>query len=146
MILSEYLWGFKLQKIAENLWARNIDAEREARIFANSLNDATQEAFEKLMPGFDADLFTDMAMFPGIDEFFALEEILKLVQSCEYDLVIFDTAPTGHTLRALTAPDYIKTFLLKILRMKAKIENLKGILFRKKRYGISYGSHFRRGL
>ena len=123
--------GFDTTKITENLWARNIDAEREAKTFADSLNDATQEAFEKLMPGFDADLFTDMAMFPGIDEFFALEEILKLVQSCEYDLVIFDTAPTGHTLRALTAPDYIKTFLLKILRMKAKIENLKGILFRK---------------
>ena len=123
--------GLQTTKIAENLWARNIDAEREAKVFANSLNEATQEAFEKLMPGFDADLFTDMAMFPGIDEFFALEEILKLVQSCEYDLVIFDTAPTGHTLRALTAPDYIKTFLLKILRMKAKIENLKGMLFRK---------------
>jgi arsenite-transporting ATPase len=123
--------GQDITQITDNFWAKNIDAEKEARIFADSLNSATQETFEKLMPGFDADLFTDMAMFPGIDEFFALEEILKLVQSSDYDLVVFDTAPTGHTLRALTAPDYIKTFLLKMLRMKAKVENLKGIFFKK---------------
>jgi len=123
--------GLQTVKIGENLWARNIDAEREAKIFAQSLNEASKETFEKLMPGVDADLFSDMAMFPGIDEFFALEEISKLVHSTDYDIVVFDTAPTGHTLRALTAPDYIKTFLLKILRMKAKVENLKGILFRK---------------
>jgi len=123
--------GLQTTKIADNFWARNIDAEREAKIFADSLNEASKETFEKLMPGVDADLFTDMAMFPGIDEFFALEEISKLVHSTDYDIVVFDTAPTGHTLRALTAPDYIKTFLLKILRMKAKVENLKGILFRK---------------
>ena len=123
--------GLQTVQIKENLWARNIDAEREAKVFAASLNAASKETFEKLMPGVDADLFTDMAMFPGIDEFFALEEISKLVHSTDYDIVVFDTAPTGHTLRALTAPDYIKTFLLKILRMKAKVENLKGILFRK---------------
>ena len=57
-----------------------------------------------------------------MDEYFALEEILKLSQSCDYDIIVFDTAPTGHTLRALTAPDYIKTFLLKMLRMKARLK------------------------
>jgi arsenite/tail-anchored protein-transporting ATPase len=123
--------GLQTTKIGDNFWARNIDAEREAKIFAHSLNEASKDTFEKLMPGVDADLFSDMAMFPGIDEFFALEEISKLVHSTDYDIVVFDTAPTGHTLRALTAPDYIKTFLLKILRMKAKVENLKGLLFRK---------------
>ena len=118
-------------QIAPNLWARNIDAERLARSFAESLNQATSDTFAKMLPGLDPELFSDMAGFPGMDEYFALEEILRLTQSCDYDVVVFDTAPTGHTLRALTAPDYIKTFLLKLLRMKDKIENFKGVLFKR---------------
>lgn len=118
-------------QIAPNFWAKNIDAERMALNFTDTLNQATAETFSKMLPGLDSELFSDMAGFPGMDEYFALEEILRLTQSCDYDVVVFDTAPTGHTLRALTAPDYIKTFLLKILRMKAKIENFKGVLFRR---------------
>lgn len=123
--------GPSVVQIAPNFWAKNIDAERMARNFTDTLNRATSETFAKMLPGLDSELFSDMAGFPGMDEYFALEEILRLTQSCDYDVVVFDTAPTGHTLRALTAPDYIKTFLLKILRMKAKIENFKGVLFKR---------------
>ena len=49
-----------------------------------------------------------------------------------YDVIVFDTAPTGHTLKMLTAPDTIRAFILRVLRMKAKIENIKGFIFRKK--------------
>ena len=58
--------------------------------------------------------------------------IKSLVSLKEYDLIVFDTAPTGHTLKALTAPDTIKEMLLKIRRMKKKISGklLKGIVFK----------------
>jgi anion-transporting ArsA/GET3 family ATPase len=76
-------------------------------------------------------MLSDLSNFPGMDEAFALEEINRLCLSTDYDVVVFDTAPTGHTLKALSAPDYLNTFLLKILRMKAKIENLKGFFIKK---------------
>ena len=41
--------GLQTTKIADNFWARNIDAEREAKIFADSLNAASKETFEKLL-------------------------------------------------------------------------------------------------
>ena len=80
---------------------------------------------------FDPELLTEWASFPGMDEVFALEELLYLVQSVEYDLIVFDTAPTGHTLKALTAPDSLNTFLLRILRMKARVEGLKTMFIKK---------------
>lgn len=123
--------GLKTVSVTHNLWVRNINAEMCARKFVDQLNQSMEESFAKLIPGFDPDLLSETAMFPGMDEYFALEEILNLVQSAEYDIVIFDTAPTGHTLKALTAPDYIRTFILRILRMKAKIENLKGFVWKK---------------
>ncbi len=42
---------------------------------------------------------------PGIDEVAALLEIARLADSGRFDLVIVDTAPTGHTLRMLSMPE-----------------------------------------
>lgn len=67
-----------------------------------------------------------------MEEYFGMEMIYTLMNDASYDVVVFDTAPTGHTLKMLTAPDAIRAFILRILRMKAKIENLKGFIFRKK--------------
>ena len=45
---------------------------------------------------------------PGIDELAALFEIARLARSGRYDLIVVDTAPTGHTLRMLTMPESLR--------------------------------------
>ncbi|CAN5760865.1 hypothetical protein BH18ACI5_BH18ACI5_00240 [soil metagenome] len=42
---------------------------------------------------------------PGIDEIAALLELARYARSPRFDLVIVDTAPTGHTLRMLDMPE-----------------------------------------
>jgi arsenite-transporting ATPase len=42
---------------------------------------------------------------PGIDEIAAWFEILRFGRSGRYDVVVVDTAPTGHTLRMLSLPE-----------------------------------------
>ena len=118
-------------EVSPNFWAKNINAEAMAKCWADDMNKELESSMSKWFPGFDPSLLSETAMFPGMDEMFALEEILRLVQSCDYDLVVFDTAPTGHTLKALSAPDHIKTFLLRILRMKKKIESAKTLFLKK---------------
>jgi arsenite/tail-anchored protein-transporting ATPase len=41
---------------------------------------------------------------PGIEEEYMLNYILELVEGGSYDLVVWDTAPAGHTLRLLHLP------------------------------------------
>jgi arsenite/tail-anchored protein-transporting ATPase len=54
----------------------------------------------------DVDALLDLSV-PGVDELIALIEIDRLAEERDYDLVIVDTAPTGHTLRLLSAPDLV---------------------------------------
>jgi arsenite-transporting ATPase len=41
---------------------------------------------------------------PGIEEEYMLNYILEMVEGSKYDLVVWDTAPAGHTLRLLHLP------------------------------------------
>jgi len=41
---------------------------------------------------------------PGIEEEYMLNYILEMVEGGQYDLVVWDTAPAGHTLRLLHLP------------------------------------------
>ena len=46
---------------------------------------------------------------PGVDELVGLIEIARLTAAGNYQDVIVDTAPTGHTLRLLAAPETVAT-------------------------------------
>jgi arsenite-transporting ATPase len=67
---------------------------------------------------------------PGIDELAALLEIARLAAAGTYDLIVVDTAPTGHTLRMLVTPETLQSMAGVFDRMQAKhrvvVEALRG--------------------
>ncbi|MFX0169074.1 MAG: ArsA family ATPase [Candidatus Hodarchaeota archaeon] len=77
------------------------------------------------MMGFD-DLMDMNA--PGADEALAFSKVLEFIQECEYDLVIFDTAPTGHTLRLLGLPEMLDSFFGKIIKLRLRFSKIFGRL------------------
>ena len=67
-----------------------------------------------------------MSSMPGIDEATSFGEVIKSLDSYKFDLVIFDTAPTGHTLRLLNFPTILDKALLKMIQMKEKFGGMLG--------------------
>ncbi|KAF4696677.1 hypothetical protein FOZ60_016686 [Perkinsus olseni] len=51
---------------------------------------------------------------PGIDEATALSSVVDLLEGGHYDIIVFDTAPTGHTLKLLQLPDILQVGLTKL--------------------------------
>lgn len=52
----------------------------------------------------DYDFVDYVGTAPGIEEEYMLSFIIELVESNKYDIVVWDTAPAGHTLRLLRLP------------------------------------------
>ncbi|KAI3933381.1 hypothetical protein MKW98_006740 [Papaver atlanticum] len=63
---------------------------------------------------------------PGLDEALAISKVMQFVESQEYNMftrIVFDTAPTGHTLRLLSLPDFLDASIGKILKLKQKLSS-----------------------
>ncbi len=65
---------------------------------------------------------------PGIDEILSLITVMDLLESNNQDLIILDTAPTGHLLRFLEMPSALTDWLSWILKLWMKYQNVLGRL------------------
>ncbi|KAL7488214.1 hypothetical protein ACHAW6_013798 [Cyclotella cf. meneghiniana] len=61
---------------------------------------------------------------PGLDELVALSEVLDEKYAEEYDVIVVDTAPTGHTLRMLQLPQFLDGFLMTLLKLRERLRGL----------------------
>lgn len=67
---------------------------------------------------------------PGAQEAALLERIAQLLDTSftDYDLIIFDTAPTGHTLRLFTLPEVMAAWTDGLLKHNQRSEQLGKVL------------------
>jgi arsenite-transporting ATPase len=61
--------------------------------------------------GMDTIEAEELSVFPGMEELFSLMEIRRYSRTSEYDVVVVDCAPTGDTLRLLSAPEITAWYL-----------------------------------
>ncbi|KAG8999872.1 Golgi to ER traffic- protein [Tulasnella sp. JGI-2019a] len=92
----------------ENLFAMEIDPN-------SSLQEMIEQSDQNGGGGAMGGMMQDLAFaIPGVDEAMGFAEIMKHVKSMEYSVIVFDTAPTGHTLRFLSFPGVLEKALGKI--------------------------------
>ena len=110
--------SFTPRRIRPRLDAAELDAPRA---FARWLKEHRRPLGEILEHGTwldreDVDALLDLSI-PGVDELMGILEIDRLAgghrrardgrMARRYDLIVVDTAPTGHTLRLLSAPETV---------------------------------------
>ena len=98
----------------QNLYGLELDPEKDMNNI-DKLNEILHVEEKSKMDGF---LQTMENSFPGIDEANNLKYIASLLDNKDYDIVVFDTAPTGHTLKLLEMPIVIGKSMEKLLELK----------------------------
>lgn len=60
---------------------------------------------------------------PGTDEIVALAKVVKLVKEGQFDRIVLDTAPTGHTTRLLGLPSFLADLIDRLLSIANKVSS-----------------------
>ena len=97
--------GSEPVKVTGNLHAVMVDQEAEFRQYKEKiLNDARGKYSDDMLAAMEEELNS-----PCTEEMAAFDKFIQFIEGRDYDVVVFDTAPTGHTLRLLDLPfDYAK--------------------------------------
>ena len=84
-----------------NLWAVNIDPKAAAETYKTRILD---DARQRGRPESAIQIMEEELNSPCTEEMAAFDKFIEYASQDEWDAVVFDTAPTGHTLRLLELP------------------------------------------
>lgn len=117
-------------RVTDHLWVREIDPEEASRGY---LEEVKGNLKEMAAPGLWQEVERQMdfaAVSPGADEAALFDEMVSVILSAEseYDRIVFDTAPTGHTLRLLSLPELMGVWVEGMLSRRRKTQELHRML------------------
>jgi arsenite-transporting ATPase len=123
----------KIKKLTENLFAIEVDLEKMIKEYLEDLSRNLKNTY-RYLTSFNLDRYFDILRYsPGIEEYAVLEAIKKFVESKEYEILVFDTPPTGITTRVLALPKLTLLWSKRLMNIRRKIldrrkmvENVKG--------------------
>jgi arsenite-transporting ATPase len=136
-----------------NLLARELDAERAFAAVREQFATAIEELFARVSGGaiaggvaaHDRQVMQDLIDLapPGIDELVAIIEVMESIESEPvpkrrapkgsngsakgFDLVVIDTAPTGHALRLIEMPALVHDWVKAVMAILLKYQPVVGL-------------------
>ncbi|QHS21953.1 ArsA family ATPase [Virgibacillus sp. MSP4-1] len=112
-------------KIREHLWGMEIHPEKESKRYIESVKDNLKGLVKSRMVE-EVHRQIDMASAsPGADEAALFDRIVSIIlnEVDHFDKIIFDTAPTGHTIRLLSLPELMTVWMEGMVDRRKKIND-----------------------
>ncbi|MFX0151928.1 MAG: ArsA family ATPase [Candidatus Hodarchaeota archaeon] len=118
--LDQHIGGETYTEVhnVKNLWAIELDTEDAMRNYSDVISQQDPSGtISEFIAGDDPTTLTP----PGADETVAFIQLLEFIQNPEYDIIVFDTAPTGHTLKLLQLPELTQSWLYRLIKMRRRL-------------------------
>jgi arsenite/tail-anchored protein-transporting ATPase len=117
-------------EVVEHLFAVEIDAEAEAAAHVADVGKRIADAVDpELLPSVRRHLELARSA-PGTLESALFDVMSRTMEQCPkpYERVVFDTAPTGHTLRLLALPALLSAWVEGLVRRREKVAGMERML------------------
>lgn len=124
------IWGKRIhdrpKKLLPFLSAMDIDSREEMKQYLKRVRQQLLGVVKPNMTG-AVDRHLNMVKHaPGSEEAAIFDKMVQILLEYqhEYDLIIFDTAPTGHTLRLLSMPDILEPFVKNLVKQRTRVHQV----------------------
>ncbi len=128
--LFERKIGSDIVELKPNLCATEINPEEESEKYFSKIRASIRQVYsvviiEEINKQLDA-----AKLSPGTNESALFDRMVEIINetSEEYDFIVFDTAPTGHTLRLLTLPELLSSWVDVLLSKRRKTVRYKEMI------------------
>ena len=108
------------------LWGVEVDSSERIGQYRGQVSAALEELEDlgiSLDEG-DLDDVIEAGVAPGTDEAAAMDLFVDYMDDPRYESIVFDTAPTGHTLRLLKLPDVMSSAMGKLISVRSQVSSL----------------------
>ena len=122
--------GPKPVKLAENLDGMEMDPEQTVNEHLAEVSDSLRKLMAPQLAG-EVDKHIELSRdAPGMQEAAIMERIAEVVEQAakEYDLLVFDTAPSGHTARLIALPEMMSAWTDGLIQRRDKAERFSAVL------------------
>ena len=115
--------GDGLRRVAEGCWAMEVDPEREADRYIEAVKERVASAAPPRLLGEVYRQIDIARVSPGAVESALFDRFTHILENEreDYDRLVFDTAPTGQTLRLLSLPELMTTWIGGLIKRRRKV-------------------------
>jgi len=105
--------------VADHVWAQQLDATARFEEVWGEVQSYLTEVLD--WAGVDGIEAEELSIIPGLDEIFALSDIVDCASSGAWDIVIVDCAPTAETIRLLSLPDVLRWYMERVFPVSRRL-------------------------
>jgi len=118
--------GCEAVRLSDSLHGLEIDAAVEAKKYMELIQKKTLDLVSAAIVDEIKRQIEIAYMSPGAEEAAIFDKFVELMESAgtDYDAIVFDTAPTGHTLRLLTLPEILGVWIDQLIEKRKKAMHL----------------------
>ncbi len=111
-----------ITNILPNLDALEISGEKESKAYMDGVRLSLQHIVSPVIVDQITKQIDAASISPGTEEAALFDKMIDIIteKTDEYDRIIFDTAPTGHTVRLLSLPDLLGAWLETLIKKRSK--------------------------
>ncbi|MCG7845368.1 MAG: arsenical pump-driving ATPase GET3 [Methanomassiliicoccales archaeon] len=122
-IYGQHISETEVTKIGteRNLCGLNINPKKAMGVF--------QTRLEGMMQGFSTMFGSELLSTPCTEEMAAFDQFVSFFEDTEHDKVVFDTAPTGHTLRELSMPFDWSGYISNQIKNRRELSEVLGFVY-----------------